>query len=254
MDWIILESFFLVFVRATAFMISAPFFYIRSVPSYTKVGFGFAVAVLLFPVLDASKTVSVLGNGGYLLAVAQETLVGLILGFTATLVFSAIRIGGEFIDLNMGFAMASLFDPASDTRTTLVGQFLYIVAMLLFFLMDGPQSLLLLLSKSYSAVPVAGAVFKPELAGEITGIFSTTFALGLKIAAPIIAVTLISDIALSLVSRTVPQLNVFIMGFPLKIIFGSLALIIFLPYFSNLMEVVLEEMGKSLVKVMGTFL
>lgn len=253
MDWFTLEGYFLVFIRTTAFLAAAPFFYIRSVPAYTKIGFGLLLAGLLYPVLNLGQAVPNASSPAYFAAVIQETLVGLILGFTATLVFSAIRMGGELIDLHMGFAMASLFDPASGVRTTLIGEFLYILAMLLFFALDGHHSLLLLLSKSYQAVPPAGAIFKPSLVKEIVGIFSAAFALGFKIAAPIITVMFISDISLSLVSRTVPQLNVFIMGFPLKVAFGMLALLVFLPLFSNLVVGVVAEMQKDVLKVMNAF-
>lgn len=253
MDWHSLGCFFLVFIRTTAFMASAPFFYIRSVPAYTKIGFGLVLAALLFPVLQLGQGVPEAGSAAYLLAVIQEALVGLILGFVATLVFSAIRMGGELVDLHMGFAMASLFDPLSGVRTTLMGEFLYITAMLLFFALNGHHTLLLLLSRSYEAVPLAGAVFEPGLAGEVAGIFSSAFVLGFKLAAPIITVMFISDIALSLVSRTVPQLNVFIMGFPLKVAFGTLALVVFLPLFANLVGGVLAEMQVDVLKVMRAF-
>lgn len=253
MDWLYLEGFFLVFIRTTAFLVAAPFFYIRSVPTYTKVGLGLVLALLLYPVLDLGQAVPEAGSAVYLLTVIQETLVGLTLGFVATLVFSAIRMGGELIDLHMGFAMASLFDPLSGVRTTLIGEFLYIVAMLLFLALNGHHTLLLLLSRSYQAIPPAGVVFEPQLAGDIAKIFSLAFTLGFKLAAPIITVMFISDIALSLVSRTVPQLNVFILGFPLKVAFGTLALLVFLPFFANLVGGVFTEMQVNMLRVMKAF-
>jgi len=253
MSWFALEGFFLVFVRTTTFLMAVPFFFIGSVPVYARVGLGLIISGMLYSALDLGSALQ--GGSAVLLSltVVQETLVGLILGFTATLVFSAIRIGGELIDLHMGFAMAGLFDPVSGSRTTVVGNFLYIVAALLFFAMDGHHSLLLLLSRSYEAVPLAGAVFEPKLAEEILGIFTAMFTLGFKIAAPLIAVMFISDLALSFVSRTVPQLNVFIMGFPLKAGFGMLALIVFLPLFISVVNGIVTEMEKDLLRLMGSF-
>lgn len=253
MNWSIFLSFLLVFVRTTAFMFTAPFFSIRSVPVHIKVGFGLVLAALLFPVLDLGQAAPGLGGGGYFLAVVQETLVGMILGFTATLAFSAIRMAGQIIDLHIGFAMAGLFDPVSGVHTTLIGEFLHLMAMLLFFVLDGHHTLLILLSRSYDAVALTGAVFEPALAVEIARIFASAFALGFKIAAPIITVMFISDISLSLISRTVPQLNVFITGFPLKVGFGFLALIVFIPLFANLVGGVVSEMQQALLKVMGAF-
>jgi flagellar biosynthetic protein FliR len=253
MDRFILEEFLLIFVRTTAFMFAAPFFSIRNVPVYIKVSFGLILAALLYPVLNINQVAPDAGSSLYWLSVIQETLVGLILGFTATLAFSAIRMAGQFIDLHIGFAMAGLFDPVSGVHTTLIGEFLYIMAMLLFFVLDGHHTLLILLSRSYEAVPLMGAVFEPALAGEVAAIFYSAFALGFKIAAPIITVMFISDISLSLISRTVPQLNVFITGFPLKVGFGFLALIVFIPLFANLVGGVVSEMQRALLKVMGAF-
>lgn len=250
MGWVALEGFFLVFVRTTAFLAAAPLIFIKGVPSYTKVGFALVVSGLLFPVLDFGSLPRDISTVMYVVTVIQETMVGLILGFTATMVFTAIKIGGELIDLHMGFAMANLFDPVSGSRTTLMGEYLYIVAILLFFAIDGHHSLLLLLQKSYQVIPPAGAVFKPGFVEAIVGMFSAMFALGFKIAAPLIAVMFISDLALSFVSRTVPQLNVFMMGFPLKIGFGVLTLIIFLPLFATLISGVVADMEKDLLRIM----
>lgn len=250
MDWSVLEGFLLVFVRTSAFLVTAPLFNIRSVPSYTKIGFGLVISGLLVSVLDLGPVIKNTSEMMLVLVVVQETLVGLVLGFTATLVFTAIRIAGELLDLQMGFAMASLFDPATGTRTTLIGEYLYIVAILLFFALDGHHSLLLLLQKSYEVVPPSGAVFQLRMVDSILGLFSTMFALGFKIAAPLIAVLFISDLSLGFVSKTVPQLNVFIMGFPLKVGFGMLTLIVFIPLFVSLVGSLLSQMQKDLLQVM----
>lgn len=240
---------FWVFIRTTSFLVVSPFFQIRRVPAFVKVGTGLILALLLLPAVSMENMVVPVTTAGLVLVVIQETLVGLILGFAATLVFAAIRLAGELIDLHIGFSMASLFDPQSGMSTTLLGQFLYILAVLLFLTLDGHHSLLMALAKSLELVPLTGAVFQGTLAGQMAGLFSEMFVLGFKIAAPLIAVMVISDLSLSLVSRTVPQLNVFIIGFPLKAGLGMLTLIFIMPLLAVVVAGIIGQMEKDLMFV-----
>jgi len=244
----------LVLVRVTSFVVTSPFFAIRIVPAYVKVGLGVILAFLLFPVIDLSQMPAATGTASFIVMVIQESLVGMILGFVATLIFTAIRVAGELIDLHIGFSMASLFDPQTGANITLIGQFMYILAILLFLTLDGHHSLLMALAKSFEMIPVAGFVFEKKLAVEIVSFFTAMFLLGFKIAAPLIAVMLISDLSLSFISRTVPQIHVFIIGFPLKAGLGMLVLIIILPLFATVISGIVVQMERDLMQVIRGFL
>jgi len=254
LSWMELQGIMLVLVRVTSFVVTSPFFAIRVVPAYVKVGLGVILAFLLFPVIDLSQMPAATGTAGFIVMVIQESLVGMILGFVATLIFTAIRVAGELIDLHIGFSMASLFDPQTGANITLIGQFMYILAILLFLMLDGHHSLLMALAKSFEIIPVAGSVFEKKLAVEIVSFFTAMFLLGFKIAAPIIAVMLISDLSLSFISRTVPQIHVFIIGFPLKAGLGMLVLIIILPLFATVISGIVAQMERDLMQVIRSFL
>lgn len=239
----------LVLARITSFIVIAPFFSIRSAPKVAKIGLAIFITILLFPLVEETQIVSydlVL----YFILIVKEIIVGLIIGFVSSLTFTALRVAGQMVDIQMGFAMASVLDPQTGSRNTLVGQFLYTLGIMLFISINGHHSLLMAIFHSYDLIPVAGVVFTKSIAMEVLRIFIGMFALGFKIAIPFITILLISDIALALLARTVPQLNVFILGFPLKVGLGVLSLALALPILGSIIINILSQMEKDIMVVM----
>lgn len=251
LDFAQYQALLLVFVRMTAFAVTAPFFAIRNVPPLAKAGLGAVLALLVFPVITPISWPP--GLAAYVVLVLDEALLGLAMGFIATLVFSSIRIAGELVDLQMGFAMANIFDPQSNSRITLVGEFQYLLGIMLFLAMDGHHILIRALIKSYDLVPLGQVVFRGAVASQALSIFTGMFALAVRMALPIIAVLLVSDIALGMVARTVPQLNVFMLGFPLKAGLGLFALGVILPLLVTVMTNIFNQIGKDLLRFLGSF-
>jgi len=186
----------------------------------------------------------------YSILIIKEVVVGLILGFASILTFTAIKIAGELIDNQMGFAMASLIDPQSNTSITLIGQFMYLLQILLFLAVDGHHRLLMAISYSYSLIPVTGAVFNTTFVSATLKIFMEMFSLGIRMAAPFIVAFLICDIALGIMARTVPQLNVFVLSFPMKTGLGLITIIAVLPVMTALVNNVLNVMEKDIGLIM----
>ncbi|MDN5346761.1 MAG: flagellar biosynthesis protein FliR [Clostridia bacterium] len=246
------QTFFLVFIRVTAFMATAPFFGVRSVPFLAKAGLGFLVALLLYLAVPAGTATT--GNPWlFALAAVNETLFGLALGYLANLIFVAITTAGELLDLHMGLSMATLFDPQNAFTTTLLGEFFTIFGLLLFLQVDGHHMLLLALSDSLQLVPLGGAGLSGNPVELAARLFAGTFLLALRIAAPVIVVLVISDIALGLVARTVPQLNVFILGFPLKVGLGLLILLIIFPLLATVFGNLFGQMERDLITVLRSW-
>ncbi|WP_366922981.1 flagellar type III secretion system protein FliR [Metallumcola ferriviriculae] len=238
----------LVFTRLSAFVVTAPFFSIKGIPSLVKIGLAVLLTVIIGPFVPMDIIpVSMLG---LVFLIAKEVVVGLLLGFTAGLIFQAIKIGGELIDIQMGFAMASLFDPISNTRVTLIGQFQYYYAILLYLVLNGHHSLILAIVRSFQLVPLGSAMLSGILAQHFISIFLGMFAVAFKIAAPVIAVLIISDISLGLVARTVPQLNVFMLGFPIKAALGMLVVALLLPLLAGIVTDLMTQIEKDLLIVM----
>ncbi|WP_258359711.1 flagellar biosynthetic protein FliR [Moorella sulfitireducens (nom. illeg.)] len=246
------EFFFLVVVRAASFFVTAPFFGIRGVPVPVKAGLGVLVAVLIFPVLPAGQP-AFTGAGAYALAVLNEALAGMALGYLAGLFLSAVQVAGQLLDIHMGLGMATLFDPQNAATTTVMGQFFTILGLLLFFQVDGHHTLLLALQESFRLLPLGGVHFDGNITWAVVKLFTGMFSLAVRMAVPVIVVILIADLALSLIARTVPQLNVFILGFPLKIGLGLLALIAVLPLLVTVFRNIFGQMEHDLALLLRSW-
>lgn len=241
---------FLVLARLASFMILAPFFSIKGSPNLIKIGFAVFLTVLLLPSIKIAENIPI-DMASYSVLVIKEVIVGLILGYVSMLTFNAIKIAGELIDIQMGFSMATVLDPQTYSRVTLVGQFLFLLQILLFFAVDGHHSLLMAISYSYTLIPVTGAVFKTTFVTAILKMFVEMFSLGIRMAAPFIVAFLICDIGLGILARSVPQLNVFILSFPMKTGIGLVTIAAVLPIMTSLVNNVLSQMEKDLSVIMG---
>lgn len=241
---------FLVLARLTSFMVLAPFFSIKGTPNLIKLGFGILLTGLIIPNIQPVENIPV-DLVSYSILLIKEVVVGLILGYISILTFNAIRIAGELIDIQMGFAMAAVFDPQNQTKITLMGQFMYLFQILLFLAVDGHHVLIMAISYSYTLIPVTGAIFKTTFVTAILKMFIEMFSLGIRMAAPFIIAFLICDIGLGIMARTVPQLNVFILSFPIKTGLGLVALAAVLPVMTALVNNILSQMETQMGIIMG---
>ena len=186
----------------------------------------------------------------YMALIFKEFIVGLIIGFIAYLVFNAIYIAGQIIDMQIGFGMVNVLDPISNIQVPITSNFYFIISMLVFLIVNGHHVLIKALFDSFKMLPIGSAVFKEQLLTDIFRIFGNIFAIGFKISAPIIAAILITDIALGVISKTVPQLNVFVVGMPLKIGLGLMVMILTIPMFISLVDVLINGMDSDILTVL----
>lgn len=239
--------FLLVFVRMTGLFVVAPIFGRRNIPAYFKIGFSFFTALILVNTTAIQNMQYDESLLGYVLLVMKEFMVGLSIGFIASLAFTSIYIAGEIIDMQMGFGVVNVFDPVTNIQVPVTANLYTIISMILFLAINGHHYLIKALFDSFTILPPGTAEFDGGLADGLIDIFGTIFETGFKIAAPIVAAILITDIALGTISRMVPQLNIFVIGMPLKIIVGFLILIITLPMFVNVMESLFKSMNNDVL-------
>ncbi|MHB1419369.1 MAG: flagellar biosynthetic protein FliR [Bacillota bacterium] len=245
------EIMLLILARMASFMVSSPIFSLGGIPALVKIGLAVLLTILLYPVIG-NQVVVPQNLISLAIVLLGEVMVGLALGFVASLAFHGIRIAGELVDLHIGFSMANLLDPFSHFSTTLVGQFLYMWGTLLFLIINGHHSLLAAMARSYQIIPVAGATYHNQLTEEVVHLFAGTFALAFRVAAPFLAVLIISDLALGLIARTVPQLNVFMLGMPVKVVLALGGLSIAFPLLAIAMGGMFSQMEKDLLMIMGS--
>ena len=248
------DVFLLVFVRMTGLFVVAPIFSRRNIPTTFKVGFSFLLALILMNTLTVPNLENYTNLLQYVLLIAREFLVGITIGYVAYLVFISIYIAGQIIDMQIGFGMVNVIDPMSNIQVPVTSNFYFILSMLLFLMANGHHLLIRALFESFKLIPLGGAVFSQDLMNDILRAFGNIFVVGFKISAPIVAAILITDVALGVISRTVPQLNVFVVGMPLKILLGVAVMVLTIPLFISITDMLINGMGAEMlnfIKDMG---
>jgi flagellar biosynthetic protein FliR len=247
----VLPAFLLVFCRISSFLIVAPIFSSRTIPAPFKVGLAFFISLIVF--LTIGFDTSVTADATYILAIMREILAGLLIGYTAYIFFTIVQTAGGLMDLQMGFAMANIIDPISGVTAPIMGNLKYMLLMLVFLSINGHHYLLSAIMDSYKWLPLDNKLFQVYYGGNITlfliRTFADTFLLAIQISAPIVVAMLLTDFGLALLARTAPQYNVFVIGIPIKIIIGLAMLVILLPGFSALFQIVFDQMFQALEKL-----
>lgn len=238
--------FLLIFARITGIFSTAPIFGSRNVPVVVKAGLSLVLSYILFPLVFTDKTVIPESVLGYFLVVIGEFLIGLIIGFSASLVFSAIQMAGQLLDMQIGFGIVNILDPQSGQQLPLVGNFKYILALLVFLASNSHHMLLAALFSSFKLVPVTVVTFQSNLTELIVNMVGGTFTIAMKISFPVLLSLLLTDVALGILARTMPQMNIFVVGIPGKIIIGLFVLSLALPFYIIFLEVVFSGMYKDI--------
>jgi len=202
-------------IRVSAWLVVAPPFSNRGIPSLVKVALAMAIALPLTPRLAAQAPSAELGP--LLTAVLFQVVVGLSLGFLTQLLFAAVQAAGELIDFFSGFTLASAFDPGSNISVSVFGRFYQLVAVTLLFALNGHLLLLRGFVGSFTVFPMH-PVSIGILTRTVTENVGTLVVSSLEIAAPVLIVLFLAELALGLVNRAVPALNVLVMSFPVKIL------------------------------------
>jgi len=216
-------GFLLAVVRASAWLVAVPPFNTRMIPARAKIGFAVALAIPVAPQVAATAPEPEVGP--LVLAVLLQVAIGLALGFVVQLVFAAVQAAGELIDVFAGFTIAATFDPFTNATQAVFGRFYQLLAVALLFALDGHIMLVHGFLTSFTAVPTG----VPDLgagSGVLVDALGLFFLSALTIAAPLIGALFLTEVALGLLSKAAPQMNVFMLGFSIKILltFGLVGL------------------------------
>ncbi|MDH4190792.1 MAG: flagellar biosynthetic protein FliR [Betaproteobacteria bacterium] len=222
-------------LRILALFSSAPVLSDRSVPRRVRVGLALLVTVLIAPTLPAPAPLA-LFSGAALLLVAQQLLVGLAIGFSVRIAFSAVELAGDQIGLQMGLSYATFFDPQTSSQTPIVGSLLSLLATLVFLAIDGPALLLLAIAESFTIAPIGGTFAAWLNWGMLAQLGAQIFSLGLQLALPVLATLLACNLALGVMARAAPQLNLFSVGFPITLLAGLVLLALMVGYLGGPLE------------------
>ena len=239
----------LIFIRISAILVSAPLFGSKNVPVQMKAGLSCALTIAVLPVIGF-REVYLTGVPSLVSAMLGEILIGIIIGFTARLIFAAVQLAGQLVGFQMGFGIVNVMDPQTSTQVAIIAQFQNIITLLVFLALDAHYWFILSIAKSFELIPPLGFCFTDSLMEAIVRLSCDMFVVAAKLAAPIIAALLFTSMALGLIARTVPQMNIFIVGFPLKIAIGLLGVGFSLPLLSYMLRNIFQEMGEDIMVLM----
>jgi flagellar biosynthetic protein FliR len=224
-----LAGFILVLARVSPLFVLAPIFSSHMLPARARGVIAVAISFGLAPLALHGQHVS---TDGMQLAglIGKELLVGLSYSFALAAVFAAISVAGSLLDTSMGFSMGSLIDPITGTQSPILTQLYAMVGVLVFIAINGDHWMIEGLARSYQLVPINKFPSVNSLVGGADHAFVSIFGSAIELAAPVMLAVLLTDCAMGLVARVMPQLNVFAVGFPAKIAVGLLVMGVSLPF------------------------
>jgi flagellar biosynthesis protein FliR len=227
--WPEVVTFMLVFGRAAGLIVSAPFWGSRAVPVLLRVWVAMLLALATYPLVKTAALPGGITLSSLFMALGGEILLGLILGWIAQLLFAGMRLAGQEIEIKSGLGLIHLVDPHEGGQSGVFAAFLELMAGLIFFSMNGHHLLIQALSSSYNVFPLAGEKFVTRVLEGLIGSAGEIFSIALRVSAPVLVGLLFSDIVLGILSRAIPQMNVFMVAQPLQFGFGLFLLMLSLP-------------------------
>lgn len=240
-----LPVFLLVLARASAMFATMPIFGGQNVPALARAGTILVMTVVVLPILPPQPDLDL--DWGFLAALLKEIGVGLVMGFAASFIFDGVTLAGELVGMQMGFGAAQMFNPQSERQIPLIAQFFFIVALFTFFALDGHHWLVVAFVKSFQVVPFGQLTVTGQLIQQILHLVSGVFLVAFILMVPVVGVLLLVDLVMAIVSKTIPQLQVIFLSFPIKIYVGLVTLALLLPFFvAYLRKVFAQSLGQMM--------
>jgi flagellar biosynthetic protein FliR len=262
MEWISVTTvlmFLLVFSRISGLFITAPILNNQSIPIQTKLGIAVSISFIIF-LLHANETF-IPPHDVYQFAwmLAQEVLVGVLLGFAVTIVVAGVQMCGELISVQQGLSVSNILDPITQTNAPVMGRFYFFMALVLFLSLNIDHSLIVALNKSFEWLPLGNAFGANGLGdGQLSGhlaerfilLSSNMYVIGLMMGIPVFGALLVLEVSLAFVTKVMPQMNIFVVGLPFKVALGLLMIMVSLPASTAYL---LEQYDVLVQQLMGLF-
>jgi len=247
--------FLIVLVRIVAFIATSPVMSVQAWPSWGKLGLAVSVSLLVAPTLSVTVPDPYSQPGDFIVLILQETIVGLFIGIFANMIFTAFLWAGQMFDLQIGFSVASEFDPSTGGVSSLTGNFLSLLFTLYFLGENGLDGLVLAIMHSYQTVPVGTLHFPTDTWQFLTQMLGLVMTFALEFAAPLLVAMLLSDITFAILSRAVPQMNVFVVGLPAKLFVGLTMFAVVMPslvyLFGQLFQMLFSQLDSMFIWLGG---
>ncbi|MGV8146362.1 MAG: flagellar biosynthetic protein FliR [Alkaliphilus sp.] len=243
--------FLLILVRISGIFVTAPIFASRSIPSLAKVGLSAIISFILLPVLGQGIDIQ-FDNAMHIFVYSiSEFLIGVIIGYVAFVYFSVLYLAGTIIDTQMGFGMVSVMDPNLNVQVPVMGNFFNNLVSFIFIVVNGHHLIIRALIASYEFLPIGFEfAIRTTLIDHLAKIFTQFFMLAVQFSAPVLIAIFLANVLLGILARTMPQMNVFIVGLPLKIAVGMVIAVIIIQHIGYFSEKLFETMFISIYEMM----
>jgi len=235
-------------------VLSSPIFGRVNVPIVAKIGLVASLSYLMFNIFPQTVAIHYTTLIGYVLLCAGELLLGMALAYVTNVFFSLTAFtAGQLIDMQVGYGIVNVFDAQNNTQVPMMGNVLNIMLILLFFLVDGHTRLIEILYLTIERMPLGTLVFSPAIGWTALEVFMRAFVLGVMMALPIIASGLTIEFAFGMLMRAVPQIHMFIIGIPLKMLVGISLFATTLPVYANFSVRIFNELFNGIEKMFANF-
>ncbi|GAB1372135.1 hypothetical protein MASR1M45_21970 [Candidatus Kapaibacterium sp.] len=241
----------LIFIRILGMLASAPVFKSTVIKPHLKIFFAALMALIMTTSFWESQPKIEFELLNISVIALKEFFFGVLIGYSASAVFFAARFAGGVIDMEMGYNTSMLFDPSSMTPT-LVGEIKDLIALMIFFIINGPNQLIEALYASFRAVPLSTFAISDATIQLLIKMVVTVFILALKFASPVLIALFCTNFSLALLARVAPQTNIFILSFQVKIAVGLLVLFSIVPLLVYVIKWALESFQSNTLQIIMT--
>ena len=245
------KAFFLILIRVSVILLMFPFFSSRVIPVLAKAGLVLIITIILFSVID-NKMVELPDTlCGMVQMITAELIIGMILGLLVKIVFEGIRMMGQLVGFQTGFAITNILDPQSGIQVSIFSNMAYLMAMVIFLILNGHHILLNAIRESFEIINVGSLSLDRRIFQEIINASGDMFVIAIKIGAPAIAALLFTKVVFGLITKLIPQMNIMIVAFPIQIVIGLIFFGICLNVILRFMERYLGDLGSLLINTMN---
>ncbi|MDA3901771.1 MAG: flagellar biosynthetic protein FliR [Spirochaetes bacterium] len=246
------QAFLLVMIRVHSMFMVAPFFSSGVTPIRLKSLLAFFVALVIFPLI-MKNGISVSGNMlEYGLMVLWQVVIGIYIGFIASIIFTAFQLAGQYFSVQIGFGFSEVVDPMAQISVPIIGQMKNMMGLLVFLYINGHHFLLSAIYRSFELAPIMS--FSPTAIEShmkyLIYSFSGMFVVALKIALPIMATVFLVSVAMGVLAKTAPQMNIMMLGFPFKILVAFVLIVFLAPLIIRIMQVSMERSFHFISKIL----
>ena len=238
-------------LRISSLIMVVRAFFPKGTPNTLKVLFSLMLSYIISLGINGGLTAEINSNYELIMYCANEVMTGLVLGYIINLIFEFVKFAGSIIDTQIGLSMLSMYDPQSESNNTLVANILHWATIVLYFITDSHHKLIASLIESFNLVNVGSSIVNQDNIMQIVNLFAKMFFIGIKISLPIILIIVLTDIAMGLVSRTVPELNVMIIGMPVKLLVGIITFTLAIPIAFKTINMVFSYIPEMLRSVLS---